>query len=124
MTADELEQLASLVADLVVERLRDGAAPRVELLDTRETAERLGVSVDFVRDHAASLGGVKLGSRLAFRWPDALDGLPLIEASRMSSGRSQEAEKPVVTGRVTRRRNSRRDSMPALLPITGVRPPL
>ncbi len=115
MTRDELEELAELVAD----RLRDIVAPRVELLDAGQLAERLGRSREFVRDHAAELGAVRLGSRLAFRWPDALNGLRSVEAARSGSGGSAQPEKPATAGRSAHRRSRRAGTGAPLLPVKG-----
>jgi hypothetical protein len=66
----DLERLADLVADRVVDRLtaRSSAATTGELVDARTLAGILGVSRDYVYEHAAQLGGVKLGGGPKAPW--------------------------------------------------------
>jgi hypothetical protein len=86
------------------------------LIDTRETARRLGVSADYVREHADELGAVRLGGgpkpRLRFDPTTIAEQLkPLPKATPI-----QEPSPP--------RRRSRSATQPRgeLLPIRGERP--
>lgn len=74
LTAESVEAIAQRVAELVHERTSvadpqqpPGAAP---LVDTAEAARRLGVSADYLRDHADELGAIRLGDgpRPRLRW--------------------------------------------------------
>lgn len=65
--AVDLDLLADLVAERVVERLQGVRTPEVpssgagggpRVLTARETAERLGRSVEWVRDHRGELGQI------------------------------------------------------------------
>jgi hypothetical protein len=60
LSADTIEELADEVAERVVERLRqDGIAGT--LVSAAEVARRFGISRDYIYDHAAELGAVRLG---------------------------------------------------------------
>jgi hypothetical protein len=52
----------ALIADAVVERLRMRQDPDCTLLDASGLAQRLGVSVDWVRANADKLGVIRLGN--------------------------------------------------------------
>ena len=52
-----VEEIAGRVTELLAER----AAQRWQLLDTRSVARMLGASEEWVREHAAELGAVRLG---------------------------------------------------------------
>lgn len=66
LTDDQLDVLA----DLVAERLSANAAPSPSggLVDAQTVAAALGVSRDWVYDHADQLGGVKVGDGDRPRW--------------------------------------------------------
>jgi hypothetical protein len=53
---------AEAVARRVVELLRHERAKTFKLVNARELAGLLGVSVDYVYEHAAELGALRLGS--------------------------------------------------------------
>ena len=55
LTPDDLDA----IADRIAARLRDDRFTR--LLDTEEVADRLKVRPDWVREHAAELGGMRVG---------------------------------------------------------------
>ena len=60
---DDLERLAELVAPRIAEALADQLRPATsELVDANELANRLAVTAEWVRDHAAELGAVPLGN--------------------------------------------------------------
>jgi excisionase family DNA binding protein len=58
LSAEDVEA----VARRIVELLRSEAASTFKLVDARELAALLGVSVDYVYEHAAELGALRLGS--------------------------------------------------------------
>lgn len=67
------EQLDAL-ADLVTERLRARAKPaQAGLVDAQTVADALGISRDTVYDHAAELGGRRIGDGERPRWRFDLD---------------------------------------------------
>jgi hypothetical protein len=51
------EQIAQRVAELVADRIREP----LRLLDTRTVARTLAVSEEWVREHAAELGAIRVG---------------------------------------------------------------
>lgn len=55
------ESLVEAIADRVAERLADIARDPVRLYDTRAVARMLAVSEDWVREHAAELGAMRVG---------------------------------------------------------------
>ena len=57
MTDAVLEAIAQRVADLVVGVVHEP----YRLLDSQAVADMLGVSEDWVRDHAAELGAIRVG---------------------------------------------------------------
>jgi hypothetical protein len=57
----ELDQLARLVAERVVELLQASSASRDVLIDATEVARRFGVDRGWVYAHARDLGAVRLG---------------------------------------------------------------
>ena len=65
MSPEEIDALASAVAERVVEQLRDEqAAPtsNPDLVDAATLARALGVSTGFVYSRSSELGAVRLGS--------------------------------------------------------------
>lgn len=80
LTDDQLDQLADRIADRLADRQVG------QLITAAELADRLGVTRDYVYEHAASLGAIRLGDgprpRLAFRWPQVLDQLHNTEPAR------------------------------------------
>ena len=66
-----IEQVAALVAEIVLDRLPKGAGERWHLLNVEEAATRLGRSTRWVRDHKDEIGWVRLdGGALAFDLED------------------------------------------------------
>jgi hypothetical protein len=55
------EATVEAVAERVAARLADHAREPVHLYDTRAVARMLAVSEDWVRDHAAELGAIRVG---------------------------------------------------------------
>jgi hypothetical protein len=66
---DELvERIAERAADLVLEKMRAEQAAPSQLVDAQTVADALGVSRDYIYDHADELGGVKVGNGDRPRW--------------------------------------------------------
>lgn len=59
LSDEDLARLADLIVDRLAERLQP--TPEPVLLTAQQVAERFGVSAEWVRDHAAELGVVRLG---------------------------------------------------------------
>jgi ABC-type amino acid transport substrate-binding protein len=115
---DQLERLA----DLVVERLRGAglASPRPRsFVDAHAVAAAIGMSVDFVREHADELGVVRQGvgvrPRLRFDLERALSAWD----ARQAGERSDAAEVPTAAGAPRRRRRPASGTGVELLPIRG-----
>lgn len=117
LSDDQLVRLADLIADRLAERAAG------ELIDAAELARRIGRSREFVYDHAAVLGAVRLGDgerpRLAFRWPQVLEALTV----RGDGEQSQVPGSAVSTGVVTNRPRRRMGTSTDLLPIGGSQQP-
>lgn len=107
MTSDELELLADLVADRLADRLAP-AGPTVGLVDAKTLAQLLGVSADFVRDHAVELGGQKLTAAAKAPWRFDVDAARARMASRAPGMRPDRASAPVGKGGRARQRQPRR----------------
>jgi len=79
LSADDVEA----VARRTVELLRDDRPSTFALIDARELAGQLGVSVDYIYEHATQLGAIRLGNgrraRIRFDLATARDAL---EATR------------------------------------------
>ena len=101
LTGDQLDALAELVA----EKLRATPAPERRLVDAQTVAAALGISRDTVYEHAAELGGVKVGDGSRPRWRFDLD-------RALSTWRT-----PSEPARATPRRRRRTTSAPNLLPV-------
>ena len=61
LTASDVEAIVEAIARKVVE-IVDARSRTFGLVDARELAEELGVSIDYVYAHATELGGLRLGS--------------------------------------------------------------
>ncbi len=111
------EQL-ELLADLIADRL--AARQAGELIDAAELARRLGWSRDRVYANAGQLGAVRLGEgdrpRLAFRWPNVLEGL----TSSSGKVRSPASESTMAVGVATGRPRQRLGTSVSLLPVGGL----
>jgi hypothetical protein len=124
LAAEDLELLADLVAERVLERM--GAAPAtaaVVSIDAAEVASRYGVTAAWVREHADQLGVMRLGDgpkpRLRFDPERVAAALAFCHAG----SRSQESEAPAKTPVRRRRRSRRSDTGVELLPIRGANGP-
>lgn len=119
---DDLERLAELVADRLVERLERrpfGHASRSELVTATEIAQRFGVSAEFVRDHADELGVVRIGTgprpRLRFDPVNAAEWL----AARYPGNGSPTPDPARRLAKPLRARRSTGSGRP-LLPVEGL----
>lgn len=118
----DLEALADLVAVRVVELLRvdDGshAGPAGALIDAREVAGRYGVSAEWVRDNADTLGAVRLGTgarpRLRFD-PEKVAAALTADEQR----RGSQAPHPPPPRRKTQARPPATANGCPLLPVRG-----
>jgi hypothetical protein len=100
--ADEVaaipDALVEAIADRVAERLADIARDPVRLYDTRAVARMLAVSEDWVRDHAAELGAIRVGD--SPRGPLRFDSDKVAAAiDRRRVGRPEPARRPQRPGR-------------------------
>ncbi|MGZ6622995.1 MAG: hypothetical protein ACXVHD_25625 [Solirubrobacteraceae bacterium] len=73
LTASDVEAIVEAIARKVVE-IVDARSTTFGLVDARELAEELGVSIDYVYAHAAELGAMRLGSGPKARMRFDLDG--------------------------------------------------
>jgi hypothetical protein len=81
MTLDreDIDAIAERAAHRVVQLLERGGPGAFELLDAKELAQKLNVSVDYVYAHATDLGAMRLGdgpkARLRFELHTAQRGM-------------------------------------------------
>jgi hypothetical protein len=61
LDADEIEAIAERSAQRVLQLLRTAPPSAHRLLEPKELAVELGVSTDYVYEHAADLGAMRLG---------------------------------------------------------------
>ena len=61
LTASDVEAIVEAIVRKVVE-IVDARSTTFGLVDARELAEELGVSIDYVYAHATELGAMRLGS--------------------------------------------------------------
>ena len=73
LTNSDVEAIADALARKVAE-IVDARSTTFGLVDARELAEELGVSIDYVYAHAAELGAMRLGSGPKARIRFDLDG--------------------------------------------------
>jgi hypothetical protein len=114
LSAEAIEQLAQRVAELVSDRVAAGPP----LVDAETLARFLNVERSYVYEHAAELGGVRLGdgprARLRFDAVEAKRGLTC------SMGRgSASSDSRVVEPIRKRRRSHPLGTSGPLLPIRG-----
>jgi hypothetical protein len=121
---EDLERLADLVAERVVEQLATTPVqPAPQLVDATTLARRLGVDRSFIYEHADELGAIRLGegprARLRFDVDQAAAALTARQTGNASPV-DETTALTVVPGR--RRKRSTRtsgQSVPDLLPIRG-----
>lgn len=105
LTDDQIEQLR--------EQLQVQSAMNLGgMLSTEQAAERLGFSVEFVREHAVELGGRKMGAGPKARWR-------FPAASLDTAGASSSGGSPVEPSAPARRRAPRRAGSGQLLKSRG-----
>lgn len=105
LTADEhAEALRQLIPDAEIDAevvAREQRADEEALIDTAEAARRLGRSPEYVRDHAAELGGFKLTASPKAPWsfdPAALGRPSPPVAPEKPSPPSRRRRRPRPTG--------------------------
>jgi hypothetical protein len=117
------DALVEAVATRVVELLRPVLTdrPSTSLVDAQTLAGVLGVTAEWVYDHAVELGVIRLGDgdrpRLRFEVSTALEAL----RARSAGSRSQESSPPATTPISAGRRRSSAGTSDDLLPIRGRR---
>jgi hypothetical protein len=108
------------VADAILDRLDERRIGPL-YVDAAEAARTLSVSVDYVREHAAELGGQRVGSGprapLRFEVRALAESLTPCSASRGTEGTDTRTGKP----KARRRTRTTATSAPDLLPITPPR---
>lgn len=110
LSEEDVRRIAEATADVLAERgLVAPAAP--ELVDAAEVGRRLGLSADYVRRHAAQLGGVKVGDGARGRWRfDPAVAAGGMNPSKEGVGSAVGAESGPPSGSpAPARRNSRTD---------------
>lgn len=112
---DDLAQLADLIAERLAERLTP--TPEPVLLTAQQVAERFGVSAEWVRDHAAELGVIRLGQGTRPRLRFELSTVTAAMRSR-SAGKPSMSPDPPPAGRSRRKRPSDRAVASGLLPLS------
>jgi hypothetical protein len=124
LAAEDLELLADLVAERVLERMGSPASPVGELVDAAEIARRFGLTAATVRARADEFGVIRLGDgprpRLRFD-PDRV-AAALGSDDRLHREKAPPA--PDVPGEPTirrRRRRARTGTGVRLLPIRGAK---
>lgn len=117
LTPEAIEQIAQRVAELLERR---DVSPRVEprrLFAANELARCLGVSREWVYDHANELGVIPIGDgpkpRLRF-------DLQVAEAAMAERRRGPSAAEPEIDDHAARRRRPPAQGVP-LLPVRGSR---
>jgi hypothetical protein len=88
-----------LLADLIADRLRAGAPDPRALADVKTVAAALGVSTDFVREHAQELGGFRITDSPRAPWRFSVD-----QARERFASRTGERSDPPAAGDRGRRR--------------------
>jgi hypothetical protein len=103
---EDVRRIAEATADVLAERgLIAPAAP--ELVDAREVARRFSLTADFVRRHAADLGGVKVSDRPKAPW--RFDPAEVaVRLSAFSAAERPEARDPSPSPAPARRNSPRR----------------
>jgi hypothetical protein len=116
LAPETIRAIAEQAARRTVELLRDMPASG-SLVDAAAVAKALGVSRDFIYDHAAELGGERIGNgrrgRLRFDLTVALTAW----TARSTSKESRRQKTPVPTGNSGGHRRQRMGSDTGLLPI-------
>jgi hypothetical protein len=122
MDVEDLELLADLVAERVLERLGSPASPVGELVDAAEIARRFGLTASTVRGHADELGVIRLGTgpKPRMRFDPERVAAALGSDDRLHHEQSATAgEAPAQPTIRRRRRAAPSGHQPPLLPIRG-----
>lgn len=115
---DQLVELADLVAErLCGDRLR---RERDGLVDARGVADAIGMSAAWVREHAAELGGRRMGDGPRGRWRFDLDVALQAWAARSAGERSLSGD-PLPAQALSPRRATLSGTNVELLPIRAPR---
>lgn len=110
-----LELVAGLVPALEVR-------PSGALVDARTVALAVGLSAEWVRDHAPELGGIRVGTGPRGRWRFDLEEARRRLAARSTSERPEDPAKPAAPRRTGRKRPALMGTGVERLPIRGERP--
>jgi hypothetical protein len=122
VSAPELTHKELLLAEVIAERVaeRIAVAPvRAGLVDATALAQAIGVSRDFIYDHASELGGKRIGDGPHGRLRFDLDRALAAWTSRSESGRSPQGKAPAQRQVSRRVRSTPMGSGAGLLPIRG-----
>jgi hypothetical protein len=94
LSPQQLQELAGLIAD------RLAARQAGELLDASELAQRINRSRDYVYEHAAALGALRLGDgprpRLMFPWPLSVQEQRIEGAPARATAKARRDPQPSV----------------------------
>ncbi len=117
---DDLVALADLIAKRLAVELRP--APEPVFLTAAQVAERFGLSAEWVRDHAAELGVIRIGTgtrpRLRFEAEKVISAL----TARTNREKSQRSDSPVPAGRYVPSAPAVTGSGVAELPVRELQP--
>jgi hypothetical protein len=114
LAPDQLDELA----DLIAERLRDAEPAAQCLVDARAVGEAIGMTPAWVREHAAELGGRRLGDGPRPRWRFDLEQARTAGAA-LSLGQRSLAPDPAPQAASRRRRRVAPGAGVELLPVRG-----
>jgi hypothetical protein len=118
MHPDDLELLAELVADRLADRLGQGGGVP-SLADVKALAATLGVSADFIREHAVELGGFRIADTPRAPWRFDVEEARRRMAARAGAERSGGLESTGRVGRSPRPRARPPASTGRILAIRG-----
>ena len=119
LAAEDLELLADLVAERVLERMGAPSPPAAVSIDAAEVARRYGVTAAWVREHADQLGAIRLGDGPRPRLRFDADTVAAAMTSGQADRRPAASEAPAPTPHRRRRRSRRTGTGVELLPIRG-----
>jgi hypothetical protein len=119
LAAEDLELLADLVAQRVLERLDPTTSVPSVTLDAAAIARRYGVTAAWVREHADRLGAMRLGDGPRPRLRFDVERVAAAMASGQVNRRPDEPESGAAPSSSRRRRRRRTGTGVELLPIRG-----
>lgn len=121
LPADQLAELA----DLVAERLAaaPAAPPRDQLVSAAVVADAIGMTAPWVREHAAELGGRRMGDGPRPRWRFELQRAvdAFAASTARSAGERSPTAQPAPSAARTRRRRPATGTGVELLPLRAPR---